>query len=81
MTTTDTVSVLGPPAAARENGLAARALGVIFSPYPTDADVATHPRVLGALALVLFVSVASAAACFSTARGRDIVLDQTVRSL
>jgi len=79
--TTGTPSATAPPIAPRGKGLAARALGVIVSPYPTYADVAAHPTVLAVLALVLVVSVGAATLFFSTARGRDILLDQAVLSV
>jgi hypothetical protein len=69
------------PATRRGKSPPARALGVIFSPYPTYADIAAHPTVVGVLALVAFVSVGTAAVFFSTAQGKEILLDQAMRSI
>ena len=62
-------------------GLLARALGVIFSPRATYADVAARPRVLGALLLVIAISVAASAGFFSTQVGKDAMLEQADRSM
>ena len=67
--------------AAPGKGLLARAVGVIFSPRATYADVAARPRVLGALLLVIAISVAASAGFFSTQVGKDAMLEQADRSM
>jgi hypothetical protein len=64
-----------------EKGLLARALGVVFSPRATYANVAAHPRVLGPLALVLAVSTGALLAFSATQAGKDAILDQADRAL
>ena len=59
-----------------------RVLGVIFSPRATYADVAAHPRVLGALAVVLVDRRRRADVAFlSTEVGKDALLDQQIRTM
>jgi hypothetical protein len=60
-------------------GLAARAAGVVFSPYEAYADIVAHPRVLGALLLVIAVGCGTAIAFGSTQVGREVTLDYTIR--
>jgi hypothetical protein len=62
-------------------GLPARVLGVIFSPRATYANVAAHPRVLGALLFGLVVSAAAFGAFSSTQVGKDAMLDQADRTM
>lgn len=60
--------------------LGARALGVIFSPRETYADVAERPRVLGMMALVLFISVAASVAFLMTDVGKDALFDSQIQT-
>ncbi len=69
------------PASAPSRGLPARAVGVIFSPKATYADVVARPGGLGALGLVLFVVIAASTAFSSTQRGKELALEQVVRSM
>jgi hypothetical protein len=62
-------------------GLAARALGVIFSPRETYADVVAHPRILGAAVLILFISISASTAFLLTDVGKDALFDQQVRTM
>ena len=50
--------------------------GVIFSPRATYADVAAHPRPLGALAFVVLISIAGTFTFLSTEAGQQAMLDQ-----
>lgn len=61
--------------------LGARALGVIFSPGNTYADVAANPRILGMMALVLLISIAAAAALLMTDVGKDALFDQQLNTM
>jgi hypothetical protein len=72
---------LAPPSDIPSKALAARAVGVIFTPRDTYAAIARHPRVLGAFVLTLFVVVSASFAFFSTDVGRDALLDQQVRTV
>jgi hypothetical protein len=66
------------PGGAPLKGLAARAVGVIVSPAETYADIAAHPRALGALVFV-FVATSLAVGLFlSTDIGRSAALDQNL---
>ncbi len=58
------------------HGLLARAFGVLFSPRTTYAAIAGHPRPLGALIVVLFVSGAASFAFLSTEVGQLALLDR-----
>jgi Yip1 domain len=62
-------------------GLAARALGVVFTPYETYADVAARPRALGALLLVIAICCAVSIAFAATQIGKEITLDLTISSM
>lgn len=62
-------------------GLAARALGVIFSPRATYADVAARPRILGAVILVLTISVAAQTAFLMTEVGQDALFRQQIDTM
>ncbi len=62
-------------------GLFARAFGVVFSPRTTYADVAAHPRVLGALVAVIAIIAAANFAFLSTAIGQRALLDQQLSSM
>lgn len=61
--------------------LPARAIGVIFSPYETYADIAAYPRALGALLLVIAIAGGTAVAFGSTQVGREITFDWTIQSI
>ena len=62
-------------------GLVERLLGVVFSPRATYADIAARPRVLGALLVVLVLTVGVSVAFFSTEVGRNAMLDQQDRAM
>lgn len=62
-------------------GLMARAIGVIVSPRETYADIAAHPRVLGAFLLVLLVVVGASTAFLFTQVGKDALFDQQIRTM
>ena len=62
-------------------GLVARLVGVLTSPRATYAQVAARPRWLGAMAVVLVVSIATTLTFFSTNIGRQALLDQQIRSV
>src|SRR5436190_10143931 len=64
-----------------DKGLAARAVGVVFSPRATYAAIAARPRVLGALVLVLAIGVSASLAFFSTDVGKDALLDAQIRRM
>lgn len=64
-----------------DKGLAARLVGVVFSPRAAYAAVAARPRVLGALAVVLLLTISSSVVFFSTQVGRNALLDQQERTL
>ena len=70
------IPATAPSAAIPSKGLAQRAVGIIFSPRSTYADVVAHPRVAGMLVAVLVVAVAASFAFFSTSVGKDALLDQ-----
>jgi hypothetical protein len=70
-----------PAAAPRSKTLLARMVGVLFAPRATYADVAAHPRALGALLVVLAVAGGSTFAFLSTEVGKTAMLDQQIRSL
>jgi hypothetical protein len=64
-----------PPA----KSLAARIVGVIFSPRDTYAEVAARPRALGALVFVILVMGITAFVFLSTEVGQNALIDQQVR--
>jgi hypothetical protein len=66
---------------AAPKGLLARAIGVIVSPRETYADIAAHPRVLGALLIVLLLVVSAQTAFLLTEVGRDALFDQQIRTM
>ena len=68
-------------AAPTESNLLARVPGVIFSPRATYAGVAARPRALGALAVVLALSIAGTFAFLSTEVGQRAMLDQQIRAM
>jgi hypothetical protein len=59
-------------------GLAARALGVVFSPRATYAEVAAHPRIIGAVILVLTISIAAQVVFLMTEVGKDALFRQQI---
>jgi Yip1-like protein len=61
--------------------LGARALGVVFSPRETYADVAAHPRVLGIVVLVLLISIAASTAFLMTEVGKDALFDTQIQTM
>jgi Yip1 domain len=67
-----------PAAAAGSTSLAARVLGVLFSPRATYAQVAARPRWLGVFLTVFLVSSAAATAFLATEVGRVAVVDQQI---
>jgi hypothetical protein len=77
----DTITADPGTAAAPGPGLAARLLGVIFSPHETFAAVGARPRALGALAVTAAVMIGCQMAFMSTDVGRNAVLDQQVRTM
>lgn len=62
-------------------GLLARAVGVIFSPRATYADVAAHPKVLGALVTVIVIIAAANFAFLSTEIGQRAMVDQQLSAM
>jgi hypothetical protein len=75
--TADTIgSDIAPP-----KGLLARAVGVIISPRETYADIAAHPRVLGALALVLLIVIGASTGFLMTEVGKNALFDQQLRTM
>lgn len=67
-----------PTTASAPKGLASRLLGVIFSPRATYAEIVAHPRVLGALAVVIIVIAATTYAFLSTEIGQRATVDQQI---
>lgn len=73
---------LSPPSGigpAAPTGLAARIVGVIFSPGETYRSLVAHPRVLGVLAVTTIVMAASVFAFLSTEVGQNATLDQQMQ--
>ena len=66
------------PAAAGSRSLAARILGVLFSPRATYAEVAASPRWFGVFLTVFLVTSAAATAFVATEVGRTAVVDQQI---
>jgi hypothetical protein len=62
-------------------GLLGRAVGVVFSPRATYADVAAHPRAFGALVAVIAVSIITTFTFLSTEVGRNVALDQQLSAM
>ena len=61
---------------AAPKGLAARALGVIFSPREAYADIASRPTAAGALILTIVITALVVSVFLSTDVGRNASLDQ-----
>ena len=74
----DTATAPQPPAADRN--LAARLVGVVFSPGETFRGIAAHPRWLGAMVVVLVIVAGANFALLSTEVGQQALLDQQIRS-
>lgn len=70
-----------PSTGAREPGLFARLLGIIFSPRETYAAVVRRPRALGALAVTLVLLGAIQGTFLSTDVGKEALMDQQVKTL
>ena len=73
---------LSPPSGIAQpapKGLAARIVGVIFSPGETYQSIAAHPRVLGVLALTTILMAAAVFAFLSTDVGMNASLDQQMQ--
>lgn len=62
-------------------GLPARILGVLFAPKATYAAVAARPRVLGALAVVLAITMGGTFTFLSTEVGKTAMLDQQTKMM
>jgi hypothetical protein len=77
---TDTVA-RQPSAVTSSKGLLARAIGVVFSPRATYADVAAHPRAGGALLAVIAISAAATFTFLSTEVGQNAALDQQLSAM
>jgi len=77
MTNTAAAPVGTPRQASK--GLAARIVGVFFSPRSTFAEVAARPRWFGVLAIGLLVVVIGLFALLSTAIGQQAWIDQQVK--
>ncbi len=65
----------------RGPGLAARLIGVIFSPRPTYAAIAARPRALGALVVTIALLACIQGAFLSTTVGKEALMDQQVKTL
>ena len=74
----DTATALQPLAADRN--LAARLVGVVFSPGDTFRGIAAHPRWLGAMAVVIAIVAGANFVLLSTEIGQQALLDQQIRS-
>ncbi|HEY3043149.1 MAG TPA: YIP1 family protein [Vicinamibacterales bacterium] len=75
----DTLSSQPPSAPAR--GLAVRVFGVLTSPRATYADIAARPRWLGALIVVLVMTIVPSSWLLSTEVGQRAVIDQQLQTL
>jgi hypothetical protein len=75
---------LSPPSGigpAAPTGLAARIVGVIFSPADTYRSIVAHPRVLGVLAVTTIVMAATVFVFLSTEVGQNAALDYQYRAM
>ena len=75
---TETAAASAPAA---EPGLLSRVIGVLFSPRETYAAVAARPRALGAMTIAAALMIVCQVWFMSTPTGRDIMLDQQVRTM
>jgi hypothetical protein len=73
--TQTSVPASGAPAAL---SLTQRFLGVLFSPQPTFASVAAHPKWLGVLVLSMLIGVTSFSLFLSTEVGKQAFIDQAI---
>ena len=73
-----TETMAGSGNAPAQPGLAARFIGVLFSPKDTFAAVAARPRWFTAMAVVIAVMGAAQFALLSTDVGKQLALDQNV---
>jgi hypothetical protein len=62
-------------------GLAARFIGIIFSPRETYAAVAARPKWLGIMAITLVVGAAAQYVILSAPAFQDAIIDQQVRAM
>jgi hypothetical protein len=76
-----TETIASPAPETPAPGLASRLIGVIFSPRAAYAAVAARARALGALSVVVVVRAAGQFAFLSTEFGKQLALDQQVRSM
>lgn len=67
--------------AARQPGLVARLIGVLFSPRETFAAVVARPRWLGAIAVALVIIGAAQFTLLSTDVGKQLALDQNISAM
>jgi hypothetical protein len=74
---TDTTTSQSSPRTANP-GLAARLIGVLFSPRETFAAVVARPKWLGAVAVAGLIMGAAQFALLSTKVGQDLAIDQQV---
>jgi len=73
-------ATLPPPSSlAPARGFAGRVVGVLTSPRATYADVAARPAWLGAIVVVLFVTIAPLFLLLSTEMGQRAVIDQQMQ--
>jgi hypothetical protein len=70
----------GPQPEAARKSLAARLIGVIFSPGDTFRSIVAHPAWLGAMLVVVITVAAANFALLSTDVGQQALLDQQIRS-
>lgn len=69
------------PSSSAPDHLLARAIGVLTSPRATYAAVATRPRILGALVLVLILTIAPTVVFLSTEVGQEALFDVQIRRM
>jgi hypothetical protein len=77
----ETVTSNPPGTGVPQRSLAARLVGVIFSPRPTYEAVAAHPRSFGVLAVAILVMMLTQGVFLSTDVGKRALLDTQVSSL
>lgn len=77
---TDTVASQSA-GASPSKGVLTRALGIVFSPRSTYADIARHPRAFPALATVILISAVATVSFLSTEVGRRAALDQQLSAM
>lgn len=75
------VSAQSTAAPVPSGGLLARAFGVLTSPRATYAGIAAHPKALGILVLTALIMATASVTFFSTAVGKQVLLDQQVKTL